>query len=110
MFNQLVNTYVPGGFSFSDFMEEIDNGRSVIIHLEEHSMLGYGYDPDGFIIYVHDTWSPGPHTMTWGGTYGGMELMGVTCVHLTGGSPVPIPHSIMLLGSGILLIFVRRKT
>jgi len=56
MFNQLVNTYVPGGFSFSDFMEEIDNGRPVIIHLEEHSMLGYGYDPDGFIIYVHDTW------------------------------------------------------
>lgn len=109
MFNQYVDTYVSGGFSFADFVSEIDSGRPVIIHLDGHSMLGYGYDTEEKLIYVHDTWDPGPHTMRWGGTYGGMELMGVTCVHLTGGSPVPIPHSIMLLGSGILLIFVRRK-
>ncbi len=78
-------------------------------------MLGYGYDTDGTdgnIIYVHDTWSEGDHhTMTWGGTYGGMQHIGVTCVHITGGSPVPIPHSIMLIGSGffLLLIFAKRK-
>ena len=112
MFNQYVDTYVSGGFSFADFMSEIDRGRPVIIHLEGHSMLGYGYDDTegNNIIYVHDTWKPGNHTMTWGGVYGGMELIGVTCVHLTGGSPVPIPQSIMLISSGILLIFVRRKT
>ena len=110
MFNQYVDTYVSGGFSFNDFMSEIDSGRPVIIHLEEHSMLGYGYDTEGNIIYIHDTWNEGDHTMTWGGTYGGMKLIGVTCVHITGGSPVPIPNSIMLIGSGILLIFVRRKT
>jgi len=109
MFNQYVDTYVSGGFSFADFMSEIDSGRPVIIHLEGHSMLGYGYDTNGNIIYVHDTWNEGDHTMTWGGTYGGMKLIGVTCVHLTGGSPVPIPHSIMLISSGVLLIFVRRK-
>ncbi len=111
MFNQYVDTYVSGGFSFNDFMSEINSGRPVIIHLNGHAMLGYGYDTEGNIIYVHDTWSPGDHTMTWGGTYGGMEFIGVTCVHLTGGSPVPIPNSIMLIGSGLflLLIFVRRK-
>ncbi len=104
MFSQYVDTYVSGGFSFNDFMSEIDSGRPVIIHVEGHTMLGYGYDTEGQIIYIHDTWTPGPHTMTWGGEYHGRKQIGVTCIHITGGTPVPIPSSIILISSGLLAI------
>ncbi len=70
------------GFSFEQFMDEIDNGRPVLIQLAGHTMLGYGYDTNGQVIYVHDTWDYSDHTMVWGGSYGGMQQWGVTVVHL----------------------------
>lgn len=63
IFTQLVDTQFGGtaGFSFADFMAEIDAGRTLIVQVQGHSMLGYGYNNDGGAqtIYVHDTWNPG---------------------------------------------------
>jgi hypothetical protein len=85
---QLYSQYILGyqgktqGFSFDEYKAEIDAGRPVIIQLTGHSMLGYGYDDDGQTIHVFDTWSGGGHTMTWGGSYGGMAEFGVVVVNL----------------------------
>jgi hypothetical protein len=79
-YNQLIDARVPtGGFTYANFKAEIDAGRPVIIQVTGHSMLGYGYtDPD--TIYIHDTWGHTDHSMTWGGTYAGMEHYGVTVI------------------------------
>jgi hypothetical protein len=74
LYNQYIypNPLYPGntdGFTFDDFKNEIDAGRPALLCTESHSMLAYGYSGSG-TVYVHDTWSEGPHTMTWGGTYG----------------------------------------
>jgi hypothetical protein len=69
------------GFTFNQYKAEIDAGRPVIIQVEGHSMLGYGYsDPN--TIYLHDTWDYGSHTMTWGGSYSGLQHYGVTVLQL----------------------------
>jgi hypothetical protein len=90
------------GFSFVDFMMEIDAGRVVMIHVEGHSMFGYGYDEATGEIYLHDTWSEGEKSMLWGGSYQGLSMWGVTAFELTGGSPVPLPPAVLLFGSGLL--------
>jgi transcriptional regulator CtsR len=70
------------GFTFEDFQAEIDAGRPVLIQLDGHSMLGYGYDTSGDTIYVHNTWDYSDHQMTWGGTYSGMQHLAVTVIQL----------------------------
>jgi PKD repeat protein len=70
------------GFTFDQYKEEIDNGRPVLIQVEGHTMLGYGYDNTGSLVYLHDTWDYSSHTMVWGGSYSGMAQYGVTVVHL----------------------------
>ncbi|MGM0427937.1 MAG: C39 family peptidase [Thermodesulfobacteriota bacterium] len=55
------------GFTFENFKAEIDAGRPVLIQVEGHTMLGYGYDDSGSTIYIHDTWDYNDHSMTWGG-------------------------------------------
>jgi hypothetical protein len=104
LFNQYVDTHIGfNGFSFADYMEEIDEGRVVMIHVDDHSMLGYGYDDVSNTIYLYDTWNPGLHTMTWGGYYNGLRLYGVTCFTPTGGNaPVPEPFTILLLSFGLI--------
>lgn len=86
-FNQYIYGYNGNtkGFNFSDFQLEIDTGRPVLIQIEGHTMLGYGYNTEGQIIYIHDTWDYSNHSMTWGGTYSGMQHYGVTVIRL--GSP-----------------------
>ena len=74
------------GFTYDDFKAEIDANRPVIIHLLGHSMLGYGYNDSGSLIYVHDTWDNDSHSMTWGGTYAGMQHTGVTVLRLAASS------------------------
>lgn len=97
------------GYTFADYMAEIDAGREVMIHVKGHSMVGYGYGGNN-LVYLYDTWSTGQHSMTWGGTYSGMEMWGVTSFTPTGGSAVPIPLPGVLLGSGIAgLGFLRRR-
>ena len=40
-----------------------------MIQVEGHSMLGYGYNDSGTLVYLRDTWDYGSHSMTWGGSY-----------------------------------------
>jgi parallel beta-helix repeat protein len=85
VYNQYTDNYNPNGFTFSDYKAEIDAGRPVMIHLVGHSMVGMGYDDATRTIYLHDTWDNSVHTMTWGGSYAGMPLRGVTVIHLNEG-------------------------
>jgi len=99
------NQYIYGyngntlGFTFTQFKQEIDAGRPVLIQVVGHTMLGYGYNETGNIIYIHDTWDYSSHTMTWGGSYSGMTHYAVGVISLqcttpaqpgtiTGNSPV----------------------
>jgi len=74
------------GFTFDMYKSEIDAGRPVLIQVEGHSMLGIGYD-DPSTVYLHNTWDYAPHTMTWGGTYSGMQHYAVTAIELAAVSP-----------------------
>jgi hypothetical protein len=94
----------PLGFTFAQYMAEIDAGRPVIIQVEGHSMYGYGYDSSTApTVLLHDTWTLGQHSMTWGGYYSGMQQWGVVAL-----TPIPEPATMVLLGLGALS-FVRRK-
>ena len=70
------------GFTFANYMSEIDAGRPVLIQVSGHTMLGYGYNTDGNIVYLHDTWDYASHQMTWGGSYDGLQQIGVTVIQL----------------------------
>ncbi|MFZ5912456.1 MAG: C39 family peptidase [Chloroflexota bacterium] len=85
MFNQRikgVGTDPNQGFTFADYKTEIDAGRPVMIHVTGHTMVGVGYDDSSNTVYLNDTWDYSTHTMTWGGSYSGMNHFGVTIVRL----------------------------
>ncbi len=70
------------GFTFDQYKQEIDNGRPVLIQVAGHTMLGYGYDDAGTLVYLHDTWDYSSHTMMWGSAYADMVHYGVTVIEL----------------------------
>ena len=70
------------GFTYANFKTEIDAGRPVMIQVAGHTMVGYGYNDSGSIIYIHDTWDNSNHQMPWGGTYSDMQHYGVTVLRL----------------------------
>jgi len=78
------------GFTFEQFIEEIDNGRPVLIHISGHTMLAYGYQETGQLVYVHDTWDHSMHSMTWAGSYAGRQHFGVTVIRLQSDTPPPL--------------------
>lgn len=85
MYNQYIEGYNgnPLGFTFAQYMAEIDAGQPVMIHIAGHTMVGVGYDDtSGDLIYVNDTWDHSTHTMTWGGSYAGFDHYGATIVQL----------------------------
>ncbi len=89
-FNQRTDNSIAGGFSLSQFKQEIDAGRPVMINLQGHTIVGYGYD--GNTIYIRDTWSSDPDvrpTMQWGGSYQGMPMQSVSIVKVSPGSTPP---------------------
>jgi hypothetical protein len=82
-YNQQADTIVETGFSLEDFQNQIDAGHPVLLNLEGHSIVGYGYS--GSTIYIRDTWDSNPeniYTMTWGSSYMGMPLRSVSVVNL----------------------------
>jgi len=89
MYNQYIYGYNGNtqGFTYAQYKAEIDAGRPVMIHLytypNGHTMVGLGYDDTTTdLMYIHDTWDYTTYTMTWGGTYSGMQHRGVTIVQL----------------------------
>ena len=66
------------GFTFENYKMEIDAGRPVLIQIKGHTMLGYGYNDSGTLIYLRDTWDYSSHQMAWGGSYSGMQHYAVT--------------------------------
>ena len=57
-----------GSFTFNDYMKEIDSGRPVLISIEEHVMIGYGYNKKTQEIIFDDCYKA-DRRMKWNGTY-----------------------------------------
>ena len=57
-----------GSFTFNDYMREIDSGRPVLISIEGHSMVGYGYNASTREIIFDDCYEA-DRRMVWDGTY-----------------------------------------
>ncbi|HUS90645.1 MAG TPA: PEP-CTERM sorting domain-containing protein [Phycisphaerae bacterium] len=110
LYNQLIEEGGQNyGFSLAQYIAEIDAGRPVLIHTENHTLCGVGYnEQDPTTIYVHDTWSLGPHTMTWGGTYGGKQQWGVTVLEL---EAIPEPATVLGIAAALtgLAGYLRRR-
>jgi len=102
------NQYIKGqgsdpnlGFTFSDFVTEIDAGRPVLIHVTGHTMLGFGYDTEGSVIYIRNTWDHDADTMAWGGTYSDSQHKSVTVFQLepmVSPTPTPTPTPVQVYG------------
>ncbi len=110
IYTQATSNIASSGFTFDNYMNEIDAGRVVMLHVEGHSMFGYGYDEDAGTVLLSDTWTSGLHTMTWGGSYAGMSMWGVTVLTLAGGEVVPVPAAVLLgmLGMGVAGLKLRK--
>lgn len=95
-YNQMTDNTITGGFSFANYKAEIDAGHPVLINLQGHSIVGYGYaDPDR--VYIRDTWSSNTaenRYMTWGGSYQEMAMQSVSILHLQAVSLAPTDISL----------------
>jgi len=89
------------GFTFEDYKQEIDAGRPVMIQVAGHSMVGYGYNDTGTLVYLHDTWDYKPHEMTWGGNYEGMQHWGVTVLVPSTAPPGTSTLRVTISGNGV---------
>ncbi len=74
-----------GAFSLADFQAQIDAGHPVMLHLEGHTIVGYGYV--GNTVYIRDTWDNDPtriHTMVWDDDprYSGFALTSASIVNI----------------------------
>ncbi len=106
-YTQVIDTVNASGFTFADYVSQIDNGRPVMIQLKGHSMVGVGYDSAGSTVYVHNTWDNNVHAMAWGGTYSGMKHFAVTVIEL---APVPETATLFLMAFAAVPVFTPGKT
>jgi len=70
------------GFSFEDYMNQIDHGRPVLIQLAGHTVLGIGYDAATQKVYLHDTWDYNLREMNWGTSYADLHHYAVGVMEL----------------------------
>lgn len=103
-YTQPIAERIAGGFTFADYMAEIDAGYPVMIQLTSHSVVGVGYDAATRTVYLHDTWGDYTATMTWGGDYSGLEEQAVTVIHIT-----PEPATALMLALGGAFVFLKRR-
>jgi len=83
-----VTSNAGGGFTFANYMAEIDAGHPVLINITGHSMVGTGYDSSTQTIYFHNTWDFTTGSMTWTGIYDiNRTLVSVSIVNLAPVSP-----------------------
>ena len=102
-YNQLTDNVNASGFSFADYMSEIDAGRPVLIQVVGHSMVGVGYDQATQTVYLHDTWDNLVHTMIWGTNYSGMDLQAVTVIQMEPGDEGCSGTHTITLGPGEII-------
>ena len=88
------------GFTFENYKQEIDAGRPVMIQVAGHSMLGYGYNDSGTLVYLRDTWDYNSHLMTWGGSYVDMQHWGVTVFVPSSAPPENVTLTVTTSGTG----------
>ena len=81
-YSQNTDNNYAGGFSFTQYKAEIDAGRPVMLNLAGHTIVGVGYDTSANTVYLHDTWDYATHSMTWGSSYAGMQLLSVSIVNI----------------------------
>jgi len=83
-YNQLIAGWNnnTAGFTFANYMAQIDAGVPVFIQVQGHTMVGVGYDSSNNTVYLHDTWDYNVHSMTWGGSYSGMAQFAVSVITL----------------------------
>lgn len=109
---RIYSSSAPLGFTYSQYMAEIDAGRPVLIQIEGHTMLGYGYDATANnSVYVYDTWAPNgqnPGVMTWGGSYNGKQQWGVEVLEL-GVVPEPMTLTCGLIGLACIGGYLKRQ-
>ncbi len=111
-FTQNVDCLVADGFSFADYMGEIDSGNPVMLQVRGHSMVGVGYDETTNAVYLHDTWGNYVGSMTWesGASYSEREFRAVTVIHLDPmGIPEPTTLALMLIGLPVGVMRLRRR-
>lgn len=85
-YNQNTDNKYSGGFSYANYKAEIDANRPVMINLAGHTVVGTGYDDTTNTVYIHDTWDYNTHSMIWGSSYSGMEMLSVSIVNINPGS------------------------
>jgi len=105
VYTQMTDNMGTGGFSFSNYMWEIDNGYPVLIQVVGHTMVGVGYSADAKTVLLHDTWGDYVGSMAWGGYYSGMEMEAVTVMHM---NPAPEPATLVLLLSAAVPFGIRK--
>ena len=70
-FNQRIYGWnsINEGYTWDNYVSEINQNRPVIVQTTGHSLLGIGYNTTGQKMYVLDTWDHNVHELTWGGVY-----------------------------------------
>jgi len=81
-YSQKTDNTITGGFSFSNYVAEINAGNPVMLNLAGHTVVGMGYDTATKKVYIHDTWGNYTTSFTWGTSYSGRQLLSVSIVHL----------------------------
>ncbi|MFO7948454.1 MAG: PEP-CTERM sorting domain-containing protein [Armatimonadota bacterium] len=110
-YTQAVDGRVSGGFSFSEYMSEIDSYNPVMLNVTGHTMLGMGYNTTNDTVYLHDTWSNSVQSMTWNSAYEGRDLQSVIVIHFDPSGQIPEPGSLTLviIGLGAVCYRLRRR-